>query len=1001
MSAALTACGGGDNNSRLDNINSENPGGSPTNNGGSDDGGGTDDDRDAQPLGSLGNVYLGTFTNGAIANSSQGTSILPGATVDLAIALYDTDSGSIIDSEDDVLFSSSCLDAGQSTLTHTDGTPVENSTISLDGGRAELSYEAGSCIGEDQLTARTTYENSVNDSAYATITIAPPRFGSGENDNFIEGEVTVAVAGRDLLPGETTPLSVSLVDTNGNLATGNANISFSSSCLNDGSATLADSEGTPISAPIETNSGHAEVLYTAVSCLGTDQLTATAEYEGVSSGEATAPLTVTPPNLGQGQGDNVSVGTIYVENSDSALLPGESTEVSVSITDENGNLATGESNITFESQCLTSGLATLSNLEGEAVTGSLESTTGQVELIYTANGCLNQDQLKATASYEGADAGQAEATVTHVPAQFGRGIGDAFFAGEIEVGIGAAQLSAGGKTSLEVTLVDEDGDLIPVETTVIFNSYCLASDAAVLSMGDEGSGNTFSSSDGVLNLTYTAEGCDGTDNITATAIVGGNEIGKARAAVEVEADSPRNIVFVGADPELISIKGAGGKESSSLTFQVLGTTGTPLSNRPVTFSLNNEMGGTYLSHASATSDSRGFVSTTVNAGTVPNTIRVTATTDEVSSQSNALTITTGIPDQNSFSLSIADHYPIAAWNVDGVETNVTARLADAYNNPAPDGTSVYFTTSGGAIEGSCTTDNGSCTVSWRSQSPRPGAGDQPKFEVTESFDAQGNATSFSIEPCPDGMSECRHGRVRVLATALGNESFIDDNGNALYDGAEDIFATGGNCSPVRPVASAEVVASDAAEINGRACDDLGEAYLDKNFNGERDAGEEIVDEDLGSGFSPANGIYDGILCSDAALATGDCTRNTVTIRDHQTIVMTCDEPYKTPTRGRLPGQRDVDLVTGQSDSVTMLLADCNGNGMPEGTEVSLDLSGANNVTATVSPEAPLGASGEPTTISVNIEADDNEPASGTIRVVISSPSAEGIKESFETIRVNP
>lgn len=874
LSSTLAACGGNDGSSRLDDINNGNTGG----NGGT---GSDGDNLDSSQQGSLGSLIDGAFFEGQIGTGVivDNAKILPAGRTPFSLVLYDSREGAIINSNAEVTFSSSCLDEGSSLLVNANGETIENNSVVLEAGRTEVFYSANGCSGLDNVSARTTYENSISDTATTSIEILPPRLGTRTQSEFFQGEISTEVGQQVLIPGESTIVEVSLVDHNGNFATGSGLVEFQSQCLNSGLASLTDSTGAPVS-------------------------------------------------------------------------------------------------------------------------GAVETTSGTIELTYTSDGCLNEDKLRATAVYEGVDSGEAEAIITHVPARFGRGESDSFIQGEIGVGIGTATLSAGGTTTLEVTLVDEQGDLISVATDVEFSSSCINRGTSELTQGEMEPTRIFSTESGVLTVDYTAKGCGGTDNITATARVGDNEIGKASATVDIEADSARNIEFSSAEPDLISIKGAGGNESSTLTFQVLGTTGNPLPDVGVAFSLSNEMGGTYLSHTSATSNANGYVSTTVNAGNVPNTVRVTATAGEVATQSSELTISTGIPDQNSFSLAVENLFPIAAWNVDGVETSVTIRLADAFNNPVPDGTAVYFTTSGGAIDSSCLAEDGACTVTWNSQSPRPGFGTAPEFSITEQTDASGDVTGFSFDPCPNGLSECRHGRVRVLATALGNESFIDQDGDALYD-ENDIFATGATCSRNRPISSAEILSSDVAFIENNSCDDLAEAYLDKNFNGQRDEAEEFVDENQDSGYTTGDGIYNGVLCSEDAEAAGACTKGTVTIRDHSTIVMTCDTPYRMPNRGTLPGQRDVDLVTGQSDSVTMLLADCNGNGMPEGTEVSLDLSGANNVTATVSPEAPLGASGEPTIISVNIEADDTEAASGTIRVVISSPSAEGIKESFETIRVNP
>ena len=114
-----------------------------------------------------------------------------------------------------------------------------------------------------------------------------------------------------------------------------------------------------------------------------------------------------------------------------------------------------------------------------------------------------------------------------------------------------------------------------------------------------------------------------------------------------------------------------------------------------------------ITPATATSNNQGYVQTVVNSGTVATTVRVTATTQGsngavISSQSNVLVVSTGKPDQDSFSLS-ASVLNVEGWDYDGAKVTVTARLADAFNNPVPDGTAVVFTAEGGSIESSCQT----------------------------------------------------------------------------------------------------------------------------------------------------------------------------------------------------------------------------------------------------------------------------------------------------------
>lgn len=582
------------------------------------------------------------------------------------------------------------------------------------------------------------------------------------------------------------------------------------------------------------------------------------------------------------------------------------------------------------------------------------------------------------------DEGDSGGEIDGGPSQLGSGIDDDFVPGTVAVGIGTATLSPGGRTTLSVTLVNHQNVVVVSPVEVAFSSRCLSAGSAYLAGTTGENSNVAITAHGQATVTYHANGCVGEDRITARATYEGVLAGSAWGSVVVGSDTVQNLVFVGAEPELIQIRQAGGLETSRVTFQVLGATGSPMRDVPVDFNLNHTLGNLSLVHTSDTSDEIGMVSTIVQAGNVPTAVWVTASTGDAATQSNRLAVTTGIPDQNSASLSVENHHPVA-WTHDGIETGVTMLLADAFNNPPPDGTTVYFTTSGGAIEPECKTENGACSVMWRSQNPRPGAGQPQLFSYDVVTNGSGHATGFSLN-CPPNMAECRAGRVVVLATALGNESFIDETGSGLYEGPDvDIFVTTGDCDLSVPVSGASVIDTDNRDT--LACDDLSEAYLDKNFNGVRDPGEEFVDLNDDGQYSGPNGIYNGVLCSDGALAAGVCTRDPITIREHQTIVMSCEHPYA--PGDRLPGQRDITLGLDQEATIIMLLADCNGNGMPQGTTVSLNEDQAENVTTSHVPDKPLIGSGGPAVIRVTVKADDAEAASGILWVDVTAPTENG------------
>lgn len=315
-----------------------------------------------------------------------------------------------------------------------------------------------------------------------------------------------------------------------------------------------------------------------------------------------------------------------------------------------------------------------------------------------------------------------------------------------------------------------------------------------------------------------------------------------------------SIEFVSATPDFIVLQGTGGtgrSETSVVSFLVKGTDGSPMVSQSVDFELNTEIGGLSLASRTAKTNADGKVNTVVRAGTLPTSVRVTATvtgtsasgaTIAINTQSDMLTLSTGIPDQNSFSLSLSKFNP-EAWNYDGEEVDVIARLADHFNNPVPDGTTVYFTAEGGSIQPSCQTKDGGCTVKWISQNPRP----------------------------------IDH-RVTILATAIGNESFVDKDSDGRYtntDGEPYIDSNGNNVAdePFTDTNANNIFDEPFVDaLNGRY--DQGETYTDA-LNGVYDFGEVFTDIgngkfDTGESFTDANsnGSYDA---GDAYVDVGNGT----------------------------------------------------------------------------------------------------------------------------------
>ncbi len=234
------------------------------------------------------------------------------------------------------------------------------------------------------------------------------------------------------------------------------------------------------------------------------------------------------------------------------------------------------------------------------------------------------------------------------------------------------------------------------------------------------------------------------------------------------------IKFVGASPSVIYQSDSPGANSSVMTFKVIDATGNAVSGKTVNVSLVNESGGVNFCGASTSAVSAtttGEVNFSVCGGYQPTTVQVRATLADASTiytDSNILTVQTGLPTQRFFDLSAnqLNFYAGAKYTTTytGNKVKLSIYAADRQANPVPDGTSVVFVAEGGQINSSgsssCVISNGGCSVDLIGQDYRP----------------LGSSSAGTVEPRP--------GRVTVLAMADGEESFVDANNNNRYDVGE-------------------------------------------------------------------------------------------------------------------------------------------------------------------------------------------------------------------------
>ncbi|WP_064791700.1 hypothetical protein [Shewanella woodyi] len=529
---------------------------------------------------------------------------------------------------------------------------------------------------------------------------------------------------------------------------------------------------------------------------------------------------------------------------------------------------------------------------------------------------------KAVASLESGEEG--EAIVVVGATNIFMGSGDPFVSGVAS--ISTSQLSAGGTATVTVNLQDEDNNPFNQPVEVNFTSTCasFATPQAILS-------TPVTAVNGQASSTYLAQGCSGDDQINVTANAGGQSL-SASASLTILPASIGSIVYVSATPEKIGIVGTGLPESSTVIFKVLDTNGLPVSNQLVDFSLNTDVGEIKLNPTSATTNDQGLVQTVVGSGSVATVIRVTGTISgsdpAISSQSTQLVVTTGIPDQDSFSLSASNFNP-EGWSEEGTAVQITAKLSDAFNNRVPDGTSVTFRTEGGDIVDSCLTTDGDCTVDWQSKNPRPfGATVQPL-----ALDGQGR--QYWDVRQHYYLGQPMGGRVTVTAIAVGEESFADTNGNGRFDANEVTAFLGKN------------TAGDDFDLN-EPFEDFNEDGLFNPVEGTDTGGgdlEELIDFDSDGNFDTKDTLYNGVLCTEPAHAGCASFTNQSTstyVRQSLVLVMSgsaaiASQPIVTDSAADT-GVHVLDLAPKSIGYVELCISDLHNQQMPSGSEINANTS---------------------------------------------------------------
>ena len=203
----------------------------------------------------------------------------------------------------------------------------------------------------------------------------------------------------------------------------------------------------------------------------------------------------------------------------------------------------------------------------------------------------------------------------------------------------------------------------------------------------------------------------------------------------------------------------------------------------------------------------------------------------------------GLVSQNNFTILFnptrPEFFDKDTKSYTSVTSEISVQIGDNNNQLITGSHTIFFRTEWGLIDPSCITENGGCSVTWRSGSP-------------------------DTEPAD-------HKNTIVAYTATGEESFGDVNGNGIFDNGDE-FNTDLYADVQEPFVNAD------------------ESFSVADFSDTFTAGDTIIDTINGIDLTGADGVhndgdslYNGSNCAHSTLCS--TVRSTVTVWESGTMIL--------------------------------------------------------------------------------------------------------------------
>ena len=326
--------------------------------------------------------------------------------------------------------------------------------------------------------------------------------------------------------------------------------------------------------------------------------------------------------------------------------------------------------------------------------------------------------------------------------------------------VDATTISLGGTTGITTQILDDAGNDVADGTAVFFAT----------NLAGTGVTPSVTTSDGTATAIFSA----GTKAGVATVTAASGTV-SASISITIQAGTTGSLDFISAEPTLIGVRGSPLQQKSTITFRVLDQNGNLVADgTPVSFTLLSGLGGGEFIAPTTGGTVAGLAATVLTSGTVSGPVRVQASVtvggNTLTSSSTNVSIAGGTPSAAHMGVAPA-FLNIAGLITQGIICPVTAISGDRFGNPIPQNTTVSFFTNGGVIAAQGLTDElGNAPTQIKTGPPVP--------RLINSGDPNFNPNT-----------DPRTGFVSIIAVTQGEETFIDSNGNGLFDGPQEFDPT--------------------------------------------------------------------------------------------------------------------------------------------------------------------------------------------------------------------